>query len=81
MKRLLGLVISAVLIAGPGAALAQQSNANKAKQATKDAAHNTKEAAKSSGKAVKKGTKNVVNKGAKVTRKGADKVEGKTETK
>ena len=81
MKRLLGLVISAVLIAGPGAALAQQSDANRAKQATKDAAHNTKEAAKSTGKAVKKGTKKVVNKGAKATRKGAGKIEDKTQTK
>jgi hypothetical protein len=78
MKRLIGLVISAVLIAGSGAALAQQSNTNSATQDLKSAGHSTKEAGKSTGKAVKKGTKKGVNKTAKETKKGANKIEGKT---
>jgi len=71
MKLLIGLVLSAVLLAGSGAALAQQSNSNSVKKSTKDAARDTKNAAKATGKAVKRGTKKEVNAGAKLTKKGA----------
>jgi hypothetical protein len=81
MKRLIGLIVSGVLIAGSGAAFGQQSKSETVKQATKDAAHDTKRAAKATGRAIKQGTKKGVHKGAEVTRKGAGKVEQKTETK
>ncbi len=78
MKRLMTLLISGTLVAGSaGFALAQEG----VKQATKDVGRDTKRAAKATGKTVKKTTKKVVHKGATVTKKGAEKVEGKTETK
>ena len=79
MKRLMGLFISSVLIAGgaAGSAFAQDS----IKQSTKEIGHDTKKAAKATGKTVKKSTTKVVHKSAKVTRKGAEKVEGKTDNK
>jgi hypothetical protein len=83
MKHLISLLISVALIAGPGAAMAQQSNKDKVsvKQTTKDVANDTKKAAKATGKAVKKTTKKVVNKAATETKKGAEKVEDKTKSK
>jgi uncharacterized protein HemX len=77
MKRLLMLLVSAVLLCGSGTAIFAQTQ-NDAKQDTKNAAHSTKQVAKKTGKAVKKTTKKTVHAGAKKTRQGADKVEQKT---
>jgi hypothetical protein len=82
MKRLIGLLISGVLMAGSaGLGIAQQSDKDSVKQSTKDVAHDTKRVAKTTGKQVKKTSKKVVHKGATVTRKASEKVQDKTETK
>ena len=77
MKRVLGLLLSAILLCGSGTAVFAQDR-NDAKQDAKDAGRATKRAAKKAASAVKKGTKKGVHAGAKKTRQGAEAVEKKT---
>jgi hypothetical protein len=74
MKRLLGLLISAALIAGSGGTALAQGVKKDLKEAGKD----SKKAAKATGRKVKKTSRKAANRGAKATSKGANKVQNKT---
>jgi hypothetical protein len=78
MRKMLGSLTLACLLAIPGTKVVLCQSDQSVKDDVKDAGHATKKAAKKTAKKTKKETKKAVNKSAEATEKGADKVKEKT---